>query len=110
MLFPTQTCLNEVFGSHSPFSRRSPEAQPKEYPLKRPIFSAWSVAETAETAKAKAGQVTDAAVKEYEKASSKAQAKAGNIELYSGKYYAACTVGGILACVSISIGHFVPRP
>ncbi len=43
--------------------------------------------------------MTDAAVQSYEKASAKAQAKTGGIELYSGKYYAACTVGGILACV-----------
>jgi solute carrier family 25 phosphate transporter 3 len=33
--------------------------------------------------------------------SEKAQAKAGGIELYSAKYYAACTVGGILACVRL---------
>jgi len=98
MLFPTQNCLNEVFASQSPFSRPAPKPRSTEYPLQRPIFSAWSAAETAETAKAKAGQVTDAAVQQYEKASAKAQAKTGNIELYSGKYYAACTVGGILAC------------
>lgn len=99
-LFPTQSCLNEVFASQSPFSRPAPKLRSSEHPLKRPIFSAWSVAETAESAKAKAGQLTDAAVDKYEIASAKAQAKSGNIELYSGKYYAACTVGGILACVS----------
>jgi len=43
--------------------------------------------------------LTDAAVDKYEKASAIAQAKTGGIELYSGKYYASCTVGGILACV-----------
>jgi solute carrier family 25 (mitochondrial phosphate transporter), member 3 len=102
MLFPTQSCLNEVFANKSPFSRPEPKPRSSDYPLKRPIFSAWSVAETAETAKAKAGQLTDAAVDKYEKASAKAQAKTGNIELYSGKYYAACTVGGILACVCTS--------
>merc|ERR1719487_22186 len=40
---------------------------------------------------------------EINKGISKAQAAApggsgGKIELYSGKYYAACTLGGILAC------------
>lgn len=50
--------------------------------------------------KEKAQELSAEAAKEYEKASKKAQAKAGSIELYSGKYYAACTVGGILACVS----------
>jgi solute carrier family 25 (mitochondrial phosphate transporter), member 3 len=39
-------------------------------------------------------------VKEFSKASNAAQAKAGKIELYSAKYYAACTFGGIMACVS----------
>lgn len=48
--------------------------------------------------KEKAQELSAEAAKEYEKASKKAQAKAGSIELYSGKYYAACTVGGILAC------------
>jgi len=98
MLFPTQSCLNEVFANHSPFSRPAPKPRSSEHPLKRPIFSAWSVAESAEAAKAKAGQLTDAAIDKYEKSSAKAQAKTGAIELYSGKYYAACTVGGILAC------------
>lgn len=96
-LFPTQSSLNEVFASQSPFSRPAPQARSSEYPLKRPIFSAWSVAESA---KAKAGKLTDAAADKYEKASAKAQATAGKIELYSGKYYASCTVGGILACVN----------
>ena len=69
-----------------------------EHPQKRPIFSAWSAADTV---KDKAVELTDSAAKEYSKASNKAQAKVGGIELYSAKYYAACTVGGILACVSI---------
>ncbi|KAI5285681.1 hypothetical protein KEM54_000384 [Ascosphaera aggregata] len=38
--------------------------------------------------------------KDWNAASQKAQEKAGKIELYSGKYYAACTFGGILACGS----------
>lgn len=92
-LFPTQAALSEVFAPQFPLSR--PKAQAQQHPLKRPIFSAWS---TVDDVKAKAGQLSDEAVKEFEKASSKAQAKAGAIELYSAKYYAACTVGGILAC------------
>lgn len=77
-----------------------PAAKPTEHPQKRPIFSAWSAADTA---KEKAIELSDAAQKEYEKASTAAQAKVGGIELYSGKYYAACTVGGILACVRLHI-------
>lgn len=114
MLFPTQSCLNEVFANQSPFSKPAPIPRSSEHPLKRPVFSAWSVAETAEAAKAKAGQLTGAAAGQYEKASAKAQAKTGGIELYSGKYYAACTVGGILACVCScerhsNGGHSDPR-
>ena len=55
--------------------------------------------------KAQAKVAADKAVQQYEKASAKAQAKVGSIELFSAKYYAACTFGGLLACVS-----FVPVP
>ena len=51
-------------------------------------------------AKNKATQLSDAAVKEFDKATGAAQVKTGNIELYSARYYAACTFGGLLACVS----------
>jgi solute carrier family 25 phosphate transporter 3 len=49
-------------------------------------------------AKDKAAKLSNAAVKELEKASSAAQAKTGKIELYSLQYYATCTFGGLLAC------------
>lgn len=52
-----------------------------------------------EDAKDKASKLSAEATKEFEKASSAAQAKTGKIELYSGKFYAACTFGGLLACV-----------
>ncbi|KEF60062.1 uncharacterized protein A1O9_04912 [Exophiala aquamarina CBS 119918] len=92
-LFPDATALHQALLPTSPFYR--PAAKPVEHPKQRPIFSAWSAAETA---KDKAVELSEAAQKEYNKASQKAQAKAGAIELYSAKYYAACTVGGILAC------------
>jgi len=95
LAFPTQSALCQVFASQSPFSRPTAKPEPTEHPLQRPIFTAWSVADDA---KNKALQLSDAAATEYEKVSHIAQAKAGGIELYSGKYYAACTVGGILAC------------
>ncbi len=101
IVFPAQNTLGEVFGCSSPFSRPKPKAPIREHPLKGPIFSAWSAVDTV---KDKAGQLSNEAVREYEKASSKAQQKAGSIELYSPKYYAACTIGGILACV----GFFLP--
>lgn len=90
-LFPTQAAIQQSFLPTSPFYK----PEPTPHPQKRPIFSAWSAADTV---KDKAQELGAEAAKEYEKASQKAQAKAGKIELYSGKYYAACTVGGILAC------------
>jgi solute carrier family 25 phosphate transporter 3 len=48
--------------------------------------------------KNKARQIGNEAAREFEKASTKAQAKAGKIDLYTGKYYAACTFGGLMAC------------
>jgi solute carrier family 25 (mitochondrial phosphate transporter), member 3 len=97
--FPPQDTLYEVFGSSSPFSR--PKARPTitEHPLQTPIFSAWSALDRV---KDKAGGLGNEAAREFEKASSIAQKKAGAIELYSPKYYAACTIGGVLACVSVA--------
>jgi solute carrier family 25 (mitochondrial phosphate transporter), member 3 len=100
IIFPAQNTLCDVFGSSSPFSRPRSKAPIREHPLKSPIFSAWSAVDNV---KDKAGQLSNEAVREFEKASSKAQQKAGAIELYSPKYYAACTFGGILACVGFSI-------
>ena len=92
ILYPTQGALNEVFTSRHPLTRPTPtQSQPK------PIFSAWSAVEDA---KSKAGALSEKAQAELKHASATAQAKAGHIELYSGKYYAACTFGGLIACVS----------
>lgn len=98
-LFPNTTALCQAFNPTSPYYK---PAAKQEHPQKRPLFSAWSAVDTA---KDKAAALTDAAQAELEKASSKAQAKAGKIELYSAKYYAACTVGGILACVRCTLSH-----
>lgn len=53
--------------------------------------------------------MSEGAVKEFEKASAAAQAKTGQIELYSGKYYAACTLGGIFACVRRALSNIKVR-
>jgi solute carrier family 25 phosphate transporter 3 len=76
--------------------------QPRRTPREAPehIWSAWS---TTDDVKNKAAAVGKEAVKEYEKTSAKAQEKVGKIELFSAKYYAACTFGGMMACVSTSI-------
>ena len=91
-LFPTQLALTSCLSSSSPFLRRS---QPKPSPAEND-FPIWSAVDDV---KSKAGQLSAEAQQEYAKASAEAQAKAGEIELYSPKYYAACTVSGILACV-----------
>jgi solute carrier family 25 phosphate transporter 3 len=39
--------------------------------------------------------------KQLDKASHVAQDKIGKIEMFSPKYYAACTFGGLLACVRL---------
>ncbi len=98
IIFPTQNTLCEVFGFSSPISKPGPKnhSSVREHPLRRPIFSAWSAIDNV---KDSTGGLTNEAAREFEKASSIAQQKAGVIELYSPKYYAACTIGGILACV-----------
>ena len=105
LLFPSQDTLHDVFHPAIPFGRpASPKTQPVPAAPKRSpfqarseLYPAWSVVDDA---KNKANALSAEATKEFEKASAKAQAKAGHIELYSAKYYAACTFGGLLACVS----------
>lgn len=93
---PATSTLADVFPS--PLSSRE---QRKKGSL--PAFSAsrmYPYASIQEDAKSKAQKLSKEAQAEFEKASKAAQKKAGHIELYSAKYYAACTVGGLFACVS----------
>jgi len=95
-LFPTQSALNELLAPQSPLAKRTavqPAGPVRE--ARRSTFTAWSAVDDVEN---KAGQLSAEARKEYQKATEAAQAKAGKIELYSAKYYAACTLGGLLAC------------
>ncbi len=100
-LFPTTTILQDTFSSQILFARptSTPSTAPKStyVPLSR-RFSTWSAVDDV---RSKAGVLSSEAQKEIAKASSAAQAKTGQIELYSAKYYAACTLGGLIACVSI---------
>jgi solute carrier family 25 phosphate transporter 3 len=96
IVFPTASALGAQFSASNPTSFLQPRRTPREAP--EHIWSAWS---TSDDVKSKAAQVSDQAVKEYEKASAKAQQKVGKIEMFSAKYYAACTFGGLMACVSI---------
>lgn len=83
----------------------SPVSQPREQQKqKSPAFSAsrmYPYASITEDAKDKAHKLSAEAQAEFEKASKAAQKKAGHIELYSAKFYAASLVGGLFACVSI---------
>jgi solute carrier family 25 (mitochondrial phosphate transporter), member 3 len=95
-LYPRQETLQRAFGSPlAPRSRQ--QSTPTPYQARPELYGAWSAVDDA---KNKAQKLSAEATKEFEKASSKAQAAAGKIELYSAEYYAACTFGGIMACVS----------
>lgn len=91
IMFPSPSALAGVFASQHPLTR--PKSQPTAAtPIRREPFPAWSAVDDVKSA--------------GKEASRKAQAKTGQIELYSPKYYAACTFGGLLACVSL-IGSFL---
>ena len=92
--FPSQAALLSSFSQHPLKHQFQPHPKPnKSYEP----FSAWSAIEDAD--KKHGGGFAGGVQSEWSKLSQKAQAKAGKIELYSGKYYAVCTVAGLLACV-----------
>ncbi|KAI4191530.1 MAG: hypothetical protein LQ348_003509 [Seirophora lacunosa] len=97
-LFPTTGVLGDVFSPQLAYTKHLSNPKPKQdllHPPKHTRFPAWSAVDDMKT---KAGALSNEAQKEISKASSAAQAKAGEIELYSLKYYAACTFGGLVAC------------
>lgn len=104
-LFPTTGVLGDVFSPQLAYTKHLSNPKPKQdllHPPKHTRFPAWSAVDDMKT---KAGALSNEAQKEISKASSAAQAKAGEIELYSLKYYAACTFGGLVACVSVQAEH-----
>ena len=85
-LFPSTSTLSATFGNATPYRFNKPTPAPRSpYQARSHLYPSWDVAEDA---KNKAGELSDAAQKELNKASEAAQAKVGKIELYSGKYYA----------------------
>ncbi|KAL5360006.1 mitochondrial carrier domain-containing protein [Aspergillus floccosus] len=92
-MFPSEGAIARTFSSHHPLQ----QSQPAESPAvkRREPFPAWSVAEDT---KKKADALAKEATREFEVASKKVQAKTGKIEPWTPKYYASCTVGGLLAC------------
>lgn len=99
-VFPSQEALVNAFASRYGLvkNQKPEEVQPVPVHKQRRLFPAWSAVDDV---KHKAEAVGHVAAEEFDKASQAAQAKAGKIELHSAKYYAACTFGGLLACVSI---------
>ena len=86
-LFPSVSALSATFGSHVPVKDfRSEPAKRSPYTVQEGLYQSWSVAGDAQ---GKGSELSDAATKEIQKASSAAQAKAGKIELFSPSYYAA---------------------
>lgn len=101
LVFPNQALLSDVFAPQSPYGHSMKRAVPqKRSPSSAlsDLYPAWSAVDDM---KHKAEHLSEEAQREIQKASQMAQAKAGKIELYSPKYYAACTFGGLLACVSV---------
>ncbi|KAK4216057.1 mitochondrial carrier domain-containing protein [Rhypophila decipiens] len=97
-LYPKYETLQQAFGS--PYlltcQRTAPKpSAPTPYQAQPELYYAYSVVDDA---KNKAKKLSAEAQKDFDAASQKAQAATGKIELYSGKYYAACTFGGLLAC------------
>jgi solute carrier family 25 phosphate transporter 3 len=97
-LFPAISVLTQAFSGCAAFPQSAlerPSTRAAKWNARHELYTAWSAADDV---KNKAATLSDAAVAELEKASSKAQAKVGGVELYSAKFYAACTVGGVMAC------------
>lgn len=94
LFFPKRDTLQTSFNNPGVVAKPQNGATP--YQARPELYGAFSVSDNA---KDKAIKITNEAARDFEKASSKAQAKVGGIELYSGKFYAACTFGGMLACV-----------
>lgn len=106
-LFPTQCVLQDTFASQSAFPYRISHYPSNREPAKSSqtrLFSAWSAVDDV---KSKANALSDEAQKEISKASAAAQRKTGQIELYSAKFYAVATFGGLVACVSTTMKYAI---
>ena len=74
--------------------------KPSASSLRRDVFPAWSAVEDLKKKADTLGhELGDEVAKEYDIASHKAQNATGHIEPFTPKYYGACIVGGLLACV-----------
>lgn len=89
-LFPGFDTLQQTLGTPYPRGQLQSKASaggPTPYQARLDLYPAYSIIE-------------DAKHKGQKLAAGATKAEPGKLELYSGKYYAACTLGGTLACVS----------
>lgn len=93
-MLPSESVITGAF-SHP--LQRADEHSAAPTPRRRNPFPAWSVIDDP---KKSADSLAKEATREFNLASEKVQAKTGHIDPWTPKYYAACTVGGLLACVS----------
>lgn len=96
-LYPRRDVLQQRFGQcvHPCRFGHAVASKPSTQQIRPEQYAAFSIVDDT---KNKANKLSAEATKEFEKASAAAQAKTGHIELYSAKYYAACTFGGLMAC------------
>lgn len=97
-LFPRYEALQAAFPSGTQDGAKTQSnSRATPYQARTDLYPAFSTIED------KAKKLSAEATAEFNKASATAQAKAGKMELFSGKYYAACAFGGLMACVSLYI-------
>lgn len=95
-LFPSLQELQKNFRSPlNPKPQPTQQSKATPYQARTDLYPVYSIVDDV---KNKGQKLSAEAQAEFDKASKAAQAKAGKIELYSPKYYAACTFGGLLAC------------
>ena len=92
-LYPHYDTLQKTFPRQPQEGLKAGVNKATPYQARMDLYSAYSTIED------KAKKLSAEATAEFNKASAKAQPSSGKIELYSGSYYAACTFGGLLACV-----------
>ena len=99
---PDQDTLRGVF--HSPAAAGAQQTAPRGKQMGT-VFDYYSISDDA---KKEAKKLSEEATREFEKASARAQKATGGIQMHSGKYYAACTMGGLLACVCLTPSNVSP--
>ncbi|KKA28501.1 hypothetical protein TD95_005296 [Thielaviopsis punctulata] len=78
-----------------PKSLSDTPAKPTPLQARPELYSSYSIIDDS---KEKAKKLGAEAAAEFDRASKKTQDMTGHIQLYTGRYYAACAFGGLLAC------------